>query len=144
MADFADVDTLAARYQERGGQPGLAYGIVVGGELVHAVGLGERHLGGNPGGRPHWGTQLVGGGTGAVRRVRPDRRRLQLRARPGPLARRLRMAAVWAGEFRLGAYKSGDGRASVAVELAGEHATLTLTLAANPASGLLRQADVAP
>jgi CubicO group peptidase (beta-lactamase class C family) len=60
------------------------------------------------------------------------------------LARRLRMAAAWAGEFRLGAYKSGDGRASVAVELVGEHATLTLTLAANPASGLLRQADVCP
>jgi CubicO group peptidase (beta-lactamase class C family) len=48
MVDFADVDTLAAGYQQRGGQPGLAYGIVLDGELVHAAGLGERHLGGPP------------------------------------------------------------------------------------------------
>jgi len=48
MVDFADVDTLAASYQQRGGQPGLAYGIVIGGELVHAAGFGERHLGGPP------------------------------------------------------------------------------------------------
>ncbi len=60
------------------------------------------------------------------------------------LARRLRMAAAWAGPCRLGAYKAGDGTASVAVELAGEHASLVLTLAADPASGLLRQADIAP
>ncbi len=46
MIDFADVDALAAGYQERGGQPGMAYGIVMGGELVHAAGLGERYLGG--------------------------------------------------------------------------------------------------
>jgi serine-type D-Ala-D-Ala carboxypeptidase/endopeptidase len=46
MVDFAEVDSLAAGYYERGGQPGLAYGIVAGGELVHAGGLGERHLGG--------------------------------------------------------------------------------------------------
>jgi serine-type D-Ala-D-Ala carboxypeptidase/endopeptidase len=48
MVDFADVDALAESYQQRGGQPGLAYGIVIGGELVHAAGLGERHLGGPP------------------------------------------------------------------------------------------------
>ncbi len=48
MVDFADVDTLAAGYHQRGGQPGLAYGIVIGGELVHAAGLGERHMGGPP------------------------------------------------------------------------------------------------
>ena len=48
MVHFADVETLAAGYQQRGGQPGLAYGIVVNGELVHAGGLGERHLGGPP------------------------------------------------------------------------------------------------
>ena len=48
MVDFAEVDSLAAGYHQRGGQPGLAYGIVVGGELVHAGGLGERHLGGPP------------------------------------------------------------------------------------------------
>jgi CubicO group peptidase (beta-lactamase class C family) len=45
MAGFADVDTLAANYHQRGGQPGLAYGVVVDGELVHAAGLGERALG---------------------------------------------------------------------------------------------------
>jgi len=33
-------------YHRRGGQPGLAYGIVAGGELVHAAGLGVRYLGG--------------------------------------------------------------------------------------------------
>src|ERR1700688_4174832 len=48
MVNFADVDTLAAGYHQRGGQPGLAYGIVAGGELVHAAGLGERYLGGPP------------------------------------------------------------------------------------------------
>ncbi|HJY69020.1 MAG TPA: serine hydrolase domain-containing protein, partial [Streptosporangiaceae bacterium] len=46
MIDFADVDRLAASYQQRGGQPGLAYGIVLGGELVHAAGLGQRRVGG--------------------------------------------------------------------------------------------------
>ena len=34
MIDYADVDTLAAGYFQRGGQPGLAYGIVAGGEGV--------------------------------------------------------------------------------------------------------------
>ncbi len=48
MVDFAHVDSLAAGYHQRGGQPGLAFGIVTGGELVHAAGLGERHLGGPP------------------------------------------------------------------------------------------------
>ncbi len=45
MADFADADTLAAGYHQRGGQPGLAYGVVVDGELVHAAGFGERSVG---------------------------------------------------------------------------------------------------
>jgi CubicO group peptidase (beta-lactamase class C family) len=48
VIDFADVEALAAGHQQRGGQPGLAYGIVLDGELVHAAGLGERHLGGPP------------------------------------------------------------------------------------------------
>src|SRR5436190_824612 len=48
MVDFAYLDALAAGYHRRGGQPGLAYGIVAGGKLVHAAGLGERHLGGPP------------------------------------------------------------------------------------------------
>ena len=46
MIDFADADAAAASHQQRGGQPGLAYGIVLDGELVHAAGLGERHRGG--------------------------------------------------------------------------------------------------
>jgi D-alanyl-D-alanine carboxypeptidase len=48
MVDFAEVDSLAAGYHQRGGQPGLAYGIVIGGELAHAGGLGVRHVGGPP------------------------------------------------------------------------------------------------
>ncbi len=60
------------------------------------------------------------------------------------LARRLRMAAVRVGRCRLGAVKAGDGAATVTAELAGEHATVTLTLAVDPSSGLLRQADVTP
>jgi len=62
----------------------------------------------------------------------------------GLLARRLRMASAWAGPAHLGAYRAGDGAASVAVELAGEHATLTLTLVADPTSGLIRQVDILP
>jgi hypothetical protein len=62
----------------------------------------------------------------------------------GMLARRLRMAAVWAGPCRVGACKAGDGTASVAVELAGEHATITLALVIDPETRLLRLADVAP
>src|ERR1700742_2895891 len=48
MVDFAHVDALAAGYHRRGGQPGLAYGIVIGGQLAHSGGLGERWLGGPP------------------------------------------------------------------------------------------------
>jgi CubicO group peptidase (beta-lactamase class C family) len=46
MTEFADVDALLAGYQQRGGQPGLVYGVVSGGDLVHARGFGERRLGG--------------------------------------------------------------------------------------------------
>jgi CubicO group peptidase (beta-lactamase class C family) len=62
----------------------------------------------------------------------------------GLLARRFRVATAWAGECRLGAFKAGDGIASVSVELVGEHAALALVLVVDPASGLLRQADIAP
>lgn len=48
MSGFAGVDALVTDYQRRGGQPGLVYGIVRGGELVHVLGLGERRLGGAP------------------------------------------------------------------------------------------------
>ena len=44
-----DIEALAAiagSYLARGSQPGLAYGVVAGGSLVHAHGLGEQWLGG--------------------------------------------------------------------------------------------------
>jgi CubicO group peptidase (beta-lactamase class C family) len=62
----------------------------------------------------------------------------------GLLARRLRMAAVWAGRCHVGAFKAGDGTASVAAELPGEHATITLALVIDPETRILRLADVAP
>ena len=43
---FAAVDELARAFQGGGGQPGFAYGIVAGGQLVHGGGCGERWLGG--------------------------------------------------------------------------------------------------
>jgi len=51
--DLTAVDELARAFAERDGQPGLAYGIVAGGTLVHSGGLGERWLGGP---RPDAGT----------------------------------------------------------------------------------------
>jgi CubicO group peptidase (beta-lactamase class C family) len=44
--DFVTVDALADSFHRRGGQPALAYGIVAGGRLAHARGLGHRRLGG--------------------------------------------------------------------------------------------------
>jgi CubicO group peptidase (beta-lactamase class C family) len=44
--DLAAADAIAARFAARGGQPGLAYGIVAGGALVHSGGFGERWSGG--------------------------------------------------------------------------------------------------
>jgi len=60
----------------------------------------------------------------------------------GLITRRLRMAAAWAGPVTPGAFQSGDGSSAASVELVGEHATVTLTLLVNPATGELRQADV--
>jgi CubicO group peptidase (beta-lactamase class C family) len=62
-------------------------------------------------------------------------------ADPGLLARRLRMAATWAGKCAVGAYQAGNGTAGVTVELVGEHAPVTLSLLVNPVTGELRQAD---
>ena len=62
----------------------------------------------------------------------------------GQLVRHLRMAAVWAGECRVGACRAGDGFASVAVELTGVHGTLTLGLVLDPDTRLLHLADVTP
>jgi hypothetical protein len=58
------------------------------------------------------------------------------------LARRLRMAAIWTGTVTTGAYRAGDGAASVTVELAGEHAAAILALSVDSVSGALRGADV--
>ena len=44
--DFEAVDSAAAAWHGRGGQPGVAYGVVSGGRLVHSAGAGERRLGG--------------------------------------------------------------------------------------------------
>jgi CubicO group peptidase (beta-lactamase class C family) len=44
--DTDAIDESAARFAARGGQPGLAYGIVAGGELVYAGGAGECFPGG--------------------------------------------------------------------------------------------------
>ena len=58
------------------------------------------------------------------------------------IARRLRMAAAWAGPVAPGAYQAGDGSGSLAVELIGAHATVTLSLLVNAGTSELRQADV--
>jgi serine-type D-Ala-D-Ala carboxypeptidase/endopeptidase len=60
----------------------------------------------------------------------------------GLIARRLRMAAAWAGQVTPGAYRTGDGASSATVELSGQHATVLLSLLVSPATGALRQADV--
>jgi CubicO group peptidase (beta-lactamase class C family) len=44
--DTARIDEIVARFAARGGQPGLAFGVVAGGDLVHADGTGERFGGG--------------------------------------------------------------------------------------------------
>ncbi len=44
--DTGAVDAIAARFAAGGGQPGLAYGVVAGGRLVHSGGAGERWTGG--------------------------------------------------------------------------------------------------
>jgi hypothetical protein len=61
----------------------------------------------------------------------------------GLIARRLRMAAVWAGQVSPGAFQAGDGSSSATVELTGEHARVTLSVLINPVTGELRQADIA-
>jgi CubicO group peptidase (beta-lactamase class C family) len=60
----------------------------------------------------------------------------------GLIARRLRMAAAWAGPVTPGAYQAGDGAAGASLELVGEHAPVTLSLLVNPKTGEIRQADV--
>src|ERR1700677_4886845 len=45
VSEFAGIDAIAADYYRRGGSPGLAFGLIRGGELVHAGGLGEIAVG---------------------------------------------------------------------------------------------------
>jgi serine-type D-Ala-D-Ala carboxypeptidase/endopeptidase len=59
------------------------------------------------------------------------------------LVRRLRMAAAWAGQCRAGAFSNGDGSTSVTVELAGEHARLSLAVQLDQAQRVLRRVDIA-
>jgi hypothetical protein len=60
----------------------------------------------------------------------------------GLLLRQLRMAAAWAGPCQLTGYTAGDGAASATAELAGPAGTLSLSVTADPATGVLLQAEV--
>ena len=51
--DLAALDRLAKNFQARGGQPGLAYGVVAGGRLVHFGGAGHQW---RRGPKPHAGS----------------------------------------------------------------------------------------
>ena len=53
------------------------------------------------------------------------------------------MAAAWAGPVTPGAYQAATAPRPSRSELVGEHATVTLSLLVNAATGELRQADVA-
>ena len=56
--------------------------------------------------------------------------------------RKLMVAAAWAGHCRPGAFRSGNGETSVAVELDGKNARLVLEIAVDPAEHLLQEADL--
>jgi CubicO group peptidase (beta-lactamase class C family) len=66
---------------------------------------------------------------------------------PAPLLdatvqRRLKAAAAWAGPCSRGATTAGDGSTTATVDLAGEHASLALSVSVDPATTRLRQADI--
>jgi serine-type D-Ala-D-Ala carboxypeptidase/endopeptidase len=82
-------------------------------------------------------TEWLNSGTAAW----PDSLPVSAEADAGVIARRLRMAAVWAGQVTRGAYQAGDGTVFTVVELIGENATVTLSLLVNAVTGELRQAD---
>ena len=46
--DVDALEAIATRFAARGGQPGLAYGVIANGELAVSGGRGERWLGGPP------------------------------------------------------------------------------------------------
>jgi CubicO group peptidase (beta-lactamase class C family) len=56
--------------------------------------------------------------------------------------RRVRSAAAWAGTCRPGQCRAGDGASMATVDLTGEHASLTLTIIIDPATGLLHRLDL--
>jgi CubicO group peptidase (beta-lactamase class C family) len=58
--DYSSADEIVRRFYERGGQPGISYGIVADGTLVHAAGYGARALTG------------AAGSVGSVSGTRPD------------------------------------------------------------------------
>jgi CubicO group peptidase (beta-lactamase class C family) len=58
------------------------------------------------------------------------------------LLRQLRTASAWAGPCQPGAFSSGNGETSVAVELDGATAKLTLAISVDPVEHLLQQADI--
>jgi hypothetical protein len=57
-------------------------------------------------------------------------------------SRRVRSAAAWIGTCHPGPCRAGDGTSSVTVDLTGEHASLTLAITIDPATGLLHQLDI--
>lgn len=58
------------------------------------------------------------------------------------LERALTAARAWAGPCRLGAWLAGNGTSRCTVELVGEHARLSLSLAVNATTGELTEASV--
>jgi CubicO group peptidase (beta-lactamase class C family) len=61
---------------------------------------------------------------------------------PALASRRVRSAAAWAGTCHGGPCRAGDGSSAVTVDLTGEHASLTLAIAIDPATGLLHRLDL--
>jgi hypothetical protein len=57
-------------------------------------------------------------------------------------ARRVRSAGAWAGTCQPGPCRGGDGTSSVTVDLTGEHASFTLSIGVDPATGLLHQLEL--
>jgi hypothetical protein len=58
------------------------------------------------------------------------------------LIRKLRVAADWAGRCRRGAFRSGNGETSVALELDGDTARLLLAISSDPAQHLLQRVEI--
>jgi CubicO group peptidase (beta-lactamase class C family) len=58
------------------------------------------------------------------------------------VARKLRVAAAWAGRCTAGAFRAGDGEASIAVELEGQSGRLILSISVDEAGEVLRQAEI--